>query len=251
MALVFVGAFVLIIPLWYLWDWWTEGVLEATEVIALSAVLLVVLGQLAFFRGNPSVQHALFLLLLASAILLPFLSTTFERVADRRLKRTRISEYRGAILRDPANTGARLRLAQTLYSMGKLDEAIAELEAAFQVSKLTFVEERLLADWRDEKRTRDSRSVFCPACGKENQHGSAFCVSCGRQLGRGAAADWARSGGPVAAVRAWALAVFTVLVLLAILAFLPAVPSPNPIIVTCMGFAAWLAFYVISRRNSR
>lgn len=251
MALVFVGALILILPLWYIWDWWTDGTLAGSEAIALSAVLFATLGQMAVFRDRTNIQHALFLILLASAALLPFLSTTLEKVADRKFRDERMAAFRRTIAADPTNTAARVQLAETLYNLDRLDEAIAELEAAFGVSRLTFRESQILIHWKEEKRIRDSRNIVCPMCRKENERGSETCLGCDRPLAKGFAADWARSGGPAAAVRAWALAIVCLLVVLLVLAMFPGLPSPHPILITLIGFGAWIAFYVGSRRSAR
>jgi hypothetical protein len=135
--------------------------------------------------------------------------------------------------------------------MDRLDEAIAELEAAFEVSKLTFRETQILAEWKEEKRIRDNRNIVCPMCGKENGRNAEMCVGCGRPLAKGFAADWARSGGPAAAVRAWALAVVCLLGVMLVLALCPGLPSPHPILITLIGFGAWIIFYACSRRKAR
>ena len=246
MLLVIFGGLIIILPLWYIWDWWTEGILSGTEALCLSILLFLVLGQMAAFEA---LRSALFLLLLASAILLPFLSTTLEKMATGKLKSDMMAKYRHTIAVDPMNTAARVQLAETLYSVERLDEAIAELEAAFGVAKLTFREERLLAEWKEEQRLRDTRNLICQSCGKENERGVQICPSCGRPLPQSFAADWMRSGGAVAAVRAWALAVAAVAALLFIFALFPALPSPSPPIVTVLGFLAWLTFYVLHRRK--
>jgi hypothetical protein len=250
MILIYLGTLVIIVPLWYVWDWWTDGTISAGEAVALSAVLFAVLGQMAAFH-SPGLQTALFILLLASAVLMPVIAGTVENVAQNKFKTEQIATYRMAIANDPMNVAARVQLARTLYGADKLDEAIAEMEAAFALSRLSYEEARLLADWKEERRIRDTRNVFCPACGKENEHGSKVCLKCGRPLARGFAADWARTGGPGAAVRAWALAVGCVMAVLFAFAIFPSLPSPHPLIVTVAGFLAWLAFYTLSRRKSR
>lgn len=248
--MVYIGGMVLIVPLWYIWDWWTDGVIDAAEAIGLSALLFVVLGQMAVFP-NPGIRTALFILLVASAILMPWIGSTVEKVAQSRYTTEQISKYKMAIAVDSGNMAARLQLAKALYDTGKLDEAIAELEAAFTVSRLSFQEERQLEQWKEERRLRDTKNVFCPRCGHENERGSSACVRCGNPLARGFAADWARSGGPVAAVRAWALAVACVTAVLLISAIFPKLFSPNPVAVAVIGLVAWLVFYAVSRRKTR
>jgi hypothetical protein len=248
--MVYIGALVLIIPLWYIWDWWTDGVIDAAEAIGLSALLFIVLGQMAVFP-NPGLRIALFILLLASAVLMPWIGSTVEKVAQSRYAAEQISKFKMAIAVDGGNLAARLHLAKALYDTGKLDEAVAELEAAFAVSRLSFQEDRLLSEWKEERRLRDTKNVFCPRCGNENERGSAACVRCRTPLARGFAADWARSGGPVAAIRAWALAVACVTAILLVSAVFPKLFSPNPIAVAVIGLVAWLVFYTVSRRKRR
>ncbi|MDO8586871.1 MAG: hypothetical protein Q7T82_07500 [Armatimonadota bacterium] len=247
-VLLYLGALVIIVPLYYLWDWWSEGTISGSEAVGAAAVLLVILGQIAAFP-DPSLRVALFVLLVASAILMPFFATAVEKVADSRFKSDRVATFRSAIARDRMNMAARVQLAETLYAMGRLDEAIAELETAFESSKLSFRESQILAEWKEERRIRDTRNVFCPSCGKENEHGSAACTGCGHPLARGFAADWARSGGPAAALKAWAIAIGCVAVVLFAFALFPSARTPNPLIVAGVGLAAWAVFYIWSRRR--
>ncbi|MDO8683826.1 MAG: tetratricopeptide repeat protein [Armatimonadota bacterium] len=249
MLLIILGGLVMIIPLWYVWDWWTDGVIGGSEAIVLSVILLAVLGQMAAFP-NASLRLALFFLILATALLVPFLSNAVSKAADNKLRSDRIAGYRRAIAINPQNTAARLELAQALYATGLLDEAIEELEGAFQISRLTFQESQQLAQWKEEQRLRDTQNVFCPVCNQENERGAETCVRCGTRLGRGFAIDWARSGGPMAAARAWAVAMACVTAFLFTFALRGKQP-PNPLLVTAVGFVAWLGFYIVSRRKKK
>lgn len=172
-----IGLLIAIGAVFLVMNWWSEGMIEASEAV----ILVVVYGGLAvgLFNAHSLWQVILALAPMAGAIAFTYYS--FRLGGMRAIYKQRCNEYMLAIQSDPTNRAAREYLATTLYTMGELDRAIDEIEVAVNMGAELECQYNL-TKWQKERYMRDSANPFCRWCHTENQQGAKVCVKCGADL---------------------------------------------------------------------
>jgi len=213
---------------------WSEGMFEASEAIILALVFCGLIFGL--FAAQTWLQALIVLLLLVAASV--YMAHSFMIGADRSIYKRECEQYAYMIRIDPRNWGAREKLADTFYKLGKLDRAIEELQAAVDVGAGHEARYKL-SHWTKEQYMRDTLNPVCKWCQTENAIGDRQCTKCGSELPfETSFARWisgGRAGGGriyLMALAAAALTGISILVLPLRFAFLP---------VGCavLGFVGW------------
>jgi tetratricopeptide (TPR) repeat protein len=142
----------------------------------------------------------------------------FNRRALRKMDEEEMYRARDALAANPENHIARVVLAEKLYKLGRLDEAIEHLEYAVESSpSISRLERGKLQSWKREQAFAQRQLVLCPMCGAENPGEARRCLQCGSPMETFAALkEWAAQEQVVQQVlRAW----LTVMVVLTALGF--------------------------------
>jgi hypothetical protein len=115
-------------------------------------------------------------------IAVPIITSRLERNANADFYDEKISGYRAALEVDPRNLGARGKLMDTYYTLGMLDEAIAEGEEILRLmpdDRQVAYRVRLMKEDREEKICPPRT---CPSCGHRNPGRRTRCENCERTL---------------------------------------------------------------------
>jgi tetratricopeptide (TPR) repeat protein len=108
-----------------------------------------------------------------------------QRQEVRLLVTEQEAAYRQAIVSNPTNAAAYASLADLLYRGGRLEEAIAAMNTAVDISPKTMeAEARRLNVWVAENQQRRKSILLCHHCKAENTNSSPMCVACGQPLAR-------------------------------------------------------------------
>ena len=88
---------------------------------------------------------------------------------------------------DSTNVGARLHLSKTLYRMGRLSEAIEQMDWILENYPSLGTQYRTtLTSWKkEEARKIRPVTVFCDNCHESTPVGSPICIHCGADMGLG------------------------------------------------------------------
>lgn len=157
--------------------WWVDGLISGVEFF----LLTVVYGGLGFglfaLLSKKAFGAAVFVLLaiIASVCWAVYCN---QKLGIKHYYLEKIKEYEKAIQADPHNVAARGMLSEAYYMIGNLDQAIAGMELAVQMSPKAIAENRRLRDWRNERELRDSKTVVCPNCNSRNLWGATTCRTC-------------------------------------------------------------------------
>lgn len=240
---MFAGAMIVAsIPILKLIGWWIEGSIEPG--MALFAILLYV-GLLAMIIGAGSVALGLIALLviLASAILMPYIGQITEQAQRKHIEDDRLQSYIRALEQNPMDPVARIALAEALYKRGETDQAIQHMEWTLQqFPRLSPRIRTQLASWkREQQRQGMERPIFCHMCHAENPPGVTHCHQCGAAFGTksGILERLAREGGPRVVIRGWIVTATALLLACFALLYLPALIA-GPIILGAVLVGAWL-----------
>lgn len=156
-----------------------DGSISALEAVVAGAVALALAGL--GLKVQP-IGLYLLLALVALPLLGPALSKLLSARAERRALLEEIRHYGEAVAERPDYGYAHYRLALALYKLGRLDEAISEMELAVKYDPTDHKARRLLKAWLREKRIEVTGIRVCPKCFFENPPGAKFCMRCGERL---------------------------------------------------------------------
>mgnify|MGYP000371377769 CR=1 FL=1 len=156
-----------------------EGSLRPVEALLLwiASLAVTALG----IRFQP-VGTFLLLALVLFGLLRGPISSLLSARAERLSLLEEVRRYRREVEERPDFGYAHYRLALALYKLGRLDEAISEMELAVKHDPLDHKAKRLLKAWLREKRIEVTGIKVCPKCFFENPPGSKFCMRCGERL---------------------------------------------------------------------
>ncbi|MCE5323927.1 tetratricopeptide repeat protein [bacterium] len=148
-------------------------------------------------------------------VILPFagvggyVAYSFRIGGLRSFYRGQMEKYVDAVHIDPANVAARQYLADTLYKLGELDQAIDEMKAAVDMG--AGIEcEYTLAAWQRERHVRDTLYPYCRICLIDYPRGTRACKKCGSHLSyQNSLSRWL-SGGSTHGIRYYILLLFGV-----------------------------------------
>jgi len=158
---------------------YTEGSISAIEAVIFGAVALAIAG--VGVKVQPLGLYLL-LALVAVPLLGPLVSMLLSARAERRALLEDVEHYRKLVEERPDYGYAHYRLALALYKLGRLDEAISEMELAVRHDPTDQRAKRLLKAWLREKRIEVTGIRVCPKCFFENPPRSKLCMKCGGRL---------------------------------------------------------------------
>lgn len=215
LVLFVIGAMLAAYPVYRFVGWWIEGSITGGELAVLVFTYIGLMGLL-LVSGSAWLAFLALVLLVSGVAMLPWLGEMFNRRALRQMDEEEMYRARDVLAADPNNHLARVVLAEKLYRLGRLDEAIEHLEYAVENSPaISRLERGKLQSWKREQAYAQRKLVLCPMCGAENPGEARRCVQCGSPIEALAALkEWAVQEQVVHKVlRAW-LAVMAVLTVL-------------------------------------
>lgn len=217
LVLFLIGAMLAAFPVYRFIGWWIEGSIAGGELAVLLCTYIGLMGLL-LVSGSAWLAFLALVLLVSGVAMMPWLGDMFNRRALRKMDEEEMYRARDALAADPENHIARVVLAEKLYKLGRLDEAIEHLEYAVESSPaLSRLERGKLQSWKREQAFAQRKLVLCPMCGAENPGEARRCIQCGSPIETFAALkEWAIQEQAVQKVlRAW----LTVMVILTVLSF--------------------------------
>jgi len=177
--MILLGIFLAAVVLVVISSWWSEGYIGGMEAVVLFAVYGGLIFGL-FVCQTTAGRAAMLIPLVGSAAWGAYL---LKAGSIRSYYKEKVRQYEAAIDEDPRNFAARARLAETLYELGEIERAMAEMQMAIDLSPHPAVAERFtLKRWQDEERLKESRNVLCYRCGHENESGLKVCANCQAEL---------------------------------------------------------------------
>ena len=215
--------------------WWSEGIFDTSEALLLDTVFCGLIFGL--FVARTPLQFAITCAVLIAAGAYAIRAYTMGGMAAYLKSQCEI--YMEAIASDPLNLAAREHLADTLYTMGELDRAVNEMQAAVGLGA-GIESQYALSRWQLEQRVRDSASPVCKWCGTESALGTRTCPRCGASLpGRSALARWIK-GGRWATARLWLLIMAGLALTCVSLAVMPMEYAFIPLFLLGIALGGWV-----------
>jgi tetratricopeptide (TPR) repeat protein len=240
LVLFVIGALLAAFPVYRFIGWWIEGSITGGELAVLIFTYMGLMGLLLVSNSAWLAFMAL-LLLVSGVALVPWIGEMFNRRALRKMDEEEMYRARDVLAADPENHLARVLLAEKLYRLGRLDEAIEHLEYAVENSPaLSRLERGKLQSWKREQAFAQRKLLTCPMCGAENPGEARRCVQCGSSLETlTALKEWAVQEQVVQKVlRAW-LGVMAVLTLLGFVFILLPLEIQGLVTIAALIVGAW------------
>ncbi len=190
-------------------QWMIQGDVEAW--LGLPGVLLAIsLGVLTTKPPDPQLTPLLFMAVLGTVVLFPFVRRVYRDRAMAQIEIEQLENLHHNLLRTPDNASAKFRLAEMLYkrgyvgsALGLADEALPKMPPA-----LFGAEHRVASQWRNSR--HDPSALVrpaCPRCRHANPPGVHLCEKCGRpyllDVARGA---WVGKGVALRLMGGWTIA---------------------------------------------
>lgn len=182
--------------------WWSEGSIEASEAILLAGVFAMLIFGLFAARTFPQFLLAFIPLVFAAG----YAIYSYCIGGTRGYYKRRCEDYMRAIRSDPRNLGARQYLAEALYSLGDLDRAVDEMQAAVDLGAGMECQYKL-GKWSKERYFRDTTNPVCRWCETENKPGARKCSRCSADLPYDNALTRWLMGGKTATARYYLLVI--------------------------------------------
>lgn len=217
LVLFVIGAMLAAFPVYRFVGWWIEGNISGGELAALVFTYIGLMGVL-LASGSAWLAFLALILLVSGVAILPWLGEMFNRRALRQMDEEEMYRARDVLAADPNNHLARVVLAEKLYKLGRLDEAIEHLEYAVENSPaISRLERGKLQSWKREQAYAQRKLVLCPMCGAENPGEARRCLQCHSPIeSLTALKEWAAQEQVVHKIlRAW----LTVMAVLTVLSF--------------------------------
>ena len=214
--------------------WWSEGIFEASDAFLLSVIFCGLIFGL--FAARDLWERLLAFVPLAAVG--GFLIYSYKTGGLRAYLKKQCDDYIRAIQFDPRNLGARQYLADALYSLGELDQAIDELQVAVNMGAPTESQYKL-AKWTKERRLRDTTTPVCGWCETENAPGARVCSKCGSELPYDNELSRWLMGGRSGGTRRWLLAVIGIALVSVSVLVLPLRFAAVPVILFLVALLGW------------
>lgn len=193
LVLFLVGAMLAAYPLYRFIGWWIEGNLTGGELGVLVCTYIGLIGMM-LLSGSGWLTFMALVLLASGVAIIPWVGEMFNRRALRQMDEEEMYRFRDVLAADPQNHLARVALAEKLYKLGRLDEAIEHLEYAVESSPaIARLERSKLQYWKREQAYAQRQLVLCPMCTAENPGEARRCIQCGSPI------------EPLAAVKEWVI----------------------------------------------
>lgn len=240
LILFLIGAMLAAFPVYRFIGWWIEGSIAGGELAVLLCTYIGLMGLL-LVSGSAWMALMALLLLVSGVAMMPWLGDMFNRRALRKMDEEEMYRARDALAADPENHIARVVLAEKLYRLGRLDEAIEHLEYAVESSPaISRLERGKLQSWKREQAFAQRKLVLCPMCGAENPGEARRCTQCGSPIETFAALkEWAVQEQVVQKIlRAW-LTVMAVLTALSFVFLLLPLELQGLVTIAALIVGAW------------
>lgn len=240
LMLFVLGALLAAFPVYRFIGWWIEGSIAGGDLAVLLCTYIGLMGLL-LVSGSAWLAFMALMLLVSGVAIMPWLGDMFNRRALRKIDEEEMYRARDALAADPENHLARVVLAEKLYKLGRLDEAIEHLEYAVESSPaLSRLERGKLQSWKREQAFAQRKLVLCPMCGSENPGEARRCIQCGSPIETLAALkEWAAQEQVVQKVlRAW-LTVMAVLTVLSFVFMLLPLEMQGVVTIAALIVGAW------------
>lgn len=158
---------------------YAEGSINGWEALLFGVIALGIAG--VGMKVQP-IGFFLLLFLAALPLLNPLLSSLLSARAERKALLQDV-HHLGRIVKERPDYGyAHYKLALALYKLGRLDEAISEMELALRYDPADHRVKKLLKAWLREKRIKTMGLKVCPKCLFENPPREKFCMCCGERI---------------------------------------------------------------------
>lgn len=203
--MAFVGIILAFIFFALVLRWWSEGMIEFSDAVILTAVLCW--SSIGLARAQTFVQWLVVLLPLAG--MGGYIAYSFRLGGLRSFYKKQSEEFINAVHMDPRNVAARQYLAETLYKLGELDRAIDEMKIAVSMKAGIECEYKLSA-WIRERYIRDTYNPYCRICMVDYPRGTHVCKKCGSILSYQSSFSRWLSGGSTQRIRYYMLLLFGV-----------------------------------------
>ena len=157
--------------------WWAEGSVGTLDGFLLAVIFCGLIFGL--FAAHTTSQFLIaFIPLLVAGCYFFYMQRTGSLQSFYKKK---CKEYISSIQMDPRNMAAREYLADTLYSLGNLDQAVDELRVVVNNGG-DYESQNKLSKWEKEQHLRDTDNPVCKWCNTENDPGAKTCKKCGAVL---------------------------------------------------------------------
>jgi len=214
--------------------WWSEGIFEASDAILLAVVFCGLIFGL--FAAKKPWQFVLASVPLAIAAGYTIYQIKIGGV--RHFLKRRCEEYMRAIEFDPRNLGAREYLADSLYNLGDLDRAVAEMQVAVDMGAGIECQYKV-NKWSHQLHLRETLNPVCKWCQTEHSPGARKCSKCGSDLPyQNAFSRWLTGGGKGRA-RLWLIAIAGIALAAVSFVLLPVKFATIPIAFVVVVFSGW------------
>lgn len=188
-----IGALLAVYPVYRFIGWWIEGSITGGEVGVLLFTYIGLMGLL-LMSGSAWLALMAIVLMVSGVAMVPWLGEMFNRRALRKIEEEEMYRARDVLAADPENHIVRVVLAEKLYKLGRLEEAIDHLEYAVSSSPaISRMERGKLQSWKRELEFAQRKLVLCPMCGMENPGEARRCIQCGSPM------------QPLRALKEWAI----------------------------------------------
>lgn len=188
-----IGALLAGYPVYRFIGWWIEGSITGAEVAVLLFTYIGLMGLL-LMSGSAWLALMAIVLMVSGVAMVPWLGERFNRRALRKIEEEEMYRARDVLAVDPENHIVRVVLAEKLYKLGRLEEAIEHLEYAVSSSPaISRMERGKLQSWKRELEFAQHKLVLCPMCGAENPGEARRCIQCGSPM------------QPLSALKEWAV----------------------------------------------
>lgn len=188
-----IGALLAGYPVYRFIGWWIEGSITGGEVAVLLFTYIGLMGLL-LMSGSAWLALMAIVLMVSGVAMVPWLGEMFNRRALRKIEEEEMYRARDVLAVDPENHIVRVVLAEKLYKLGRLEEAIDHLEYAVSSSPaISRMERGKLQSWKRDLEFAQRKLVLCPMCGAENPGEARRCIQCGSPM------------EPLSALKEWAV----------------------------------------------
>lgn len=214
--------------------WWSEGIFATSDAILLDVVFCTLIFGLFSARETWHFVGAFVPLAAAGS----YAIYAYRIGGMRGYLKSQLGAYMQAIQSDPRNLAARERFADTLHSLGELDRAVTEMQAAVDLGAGIECQYRL-NQWQKELRARYSDTPICKWCGTDSPAGTRKCPRCGTDLPRQSALAHWLVGGRWASARLWLLILLGLTLVSVSLVCLPVYFALIPLALLGIALGGW------------
>lgn len=224
-----------------------EGAIGGTQFIVIAGLLI---GLLICIITAPTMplMGVVACIIVAIFIAIPIVTSRLEKREMRVFYDDKLQSYRANIEKDPRNLAARSKLADALYDMGRLNEAVAVQEELLRLNPKDREVEYKLRLMKEEIDEKVCPPKTCPSCGHKNPGLRCTCESCESSLSAVSEFKrWLMAGGGVQISRSWTITMLIIGVVACILDIL-AVPFRIALIALTLIIVISAQYLYIARR---